>query len=544
MRSRIKKGIAALAVLVVLAGALWFGWQQLQKTYVFWNWMLLPRNAQSLDVSGKQMKKPEAFLEIPQLRQLDARDTHMTVEQYEWLAQQMPECRILWDVPVQGKFYPQETTELTVDMLTDADIHALQYLPALTAVDTGAWQDHEQIRALQETYPACTVHYRIALGGDLWDCDAVSLVAENADAEELTRKLAFFTDLESVLLTGNIPELDAVKQMQKAFPEVLFLWKMNAFGRTLETDITYLDLSDARLKDTGELETLLPCLPKLETVRLDHCGLEEADCIALARQFPKIQFIFDVTIGEHTLRTDAKEIDISDTALDSTERIEQLLPCFHDLQKVIMCRCGISSEDMDALNKRHADIRFVWSVQLAGREFRTDDVHFTPNRWGLKCTDENVYDLRYCTDMVCVDVGHAIRLTNCEWVRFMPNLKYLILAETGISDLTPLTDHKNLIYLELFLSKVTDYSPLITCRALEDLNLCYTRGSYKPIAEMTWLKRLWWSGNWKARTKLPDLMPESVYMEFLSSSSTGRGWREGQHYYDMRDFIGMEYMVG
>ena len=544
MRGRIKKWIAVLAVLAVLAGALWLGWQQLQKVYVFWNGTLLPRNAQSLDISGKQMQKPEAFLEIPQLRQLDARDTRMTVEQYEWLRQQMPQCTILWDIPVQGKYYPLETAELSVEMLTDEDIHALQYLKKLSSVDTGDWQDHDRILAVQDRYPGCTVHYRIALGGELWDEDSVSLIAEDADAEELMQKLGLFTNLESILLTGDIPELDALKAMQKKFPEVLFLWKMNAFGRTLETDITYLDLSDARLEDTAELEKLLPCMPKLETVRLDNCGLEEAECISLAKQFPDIQFIFDVTVGAHTLRTDAKEIDISDTQLESTKEIESLLPCFRELEKVIMCRCGISSEEMDALHKRHEDIRFIWSVNLAGREFRTDDVHFTPNRWGLKCTDENIYDLRYCTDMVCVDVGHAIRLTNCDWVRYMPNLKYLILAETGIKDLTPLTDHKNLIYLELFLSKVTDYSPLTTCKALEDLNLCYTRGSYSPIAEMTWLKRLWWSGNWKARTKLPDLMPESVYMEFLSSSSTGRGWREGQHYYDMRDFIGMEYMVG
>lgn len=544
MRSRIKRWIAVLVGLAVLAGALWFGWQQLQKVYVFWNGTLLPRNAQSLDVSGKQMQNPEVFLEIPELRQLDARNTRMTVEQYEWLIQQMPQCAILWDVPVQGKYYPQETTELSVEMLTDADIHALQYLKNLHSVDTGDWQNHERILAVQDKYPNCAVHYRVALGGELWDKDTVSLVAEDADAEELMQKLGLLTDLESILLTGDIPELDALKAMQKKFPEVLFLWKMNVFGRTLETDITYLDLSDARLENTAELEKLLPCMPKLETVRLDNCGLEEAECISLAKQFPEIQFIFDITIGAYTLRTDAKEIDISDTQLESAKQIESLLPCFRELEKVIMCRCGIPSEEMDALNKRHETIRFIWSVNLAGREFRTDDVHFTPNRWGLKCTDENIYDLRYCTDMVCVDVGHAIWLTNCDWVRYMPNLKYLILAETSIKDLTPLTDHKNLIYLELFLSKVTDYSPLITCKALEDLNLCYTRGSYKPIAEMTWLKRLWWSGNWKARTKLPDLMPESVYMEFLSSSSTGRGWREGQHYYDMRDFIGMEYMVG
>jgi len=544
MRSRITKLFAALAVLAVLVGILWLGWQRLEEDYVFWNGSLLPRNAQSLDISGKKMTRPEVFLEFPELRQLDARDTRMTVEQYEWLVQQLPKCRILWDVPIQGTYYSQDTAELAVEILTDEEIHALQYLPELAVIDTGNWQEHTRILALQEAHPGCTVRYRVLLGGEYWDGDAISLVVKDADAEELSQKLELFPRLESVMLTGNVPQLQALNSLRQQFPDVFFLWKMQMLGRMLETDMEYLDLSGAQLSDKKELEELLPFFSNMKTVRLDDSGLQETECIALARQFPAIQFVFSVTVGEHTLRTDATEIDVSNTPLESTEQIEALLPCFHDLQKVVMCRCGISSEDMDALNQRYEDIRFVWSVELAGMEFRTDAVHFTPNRWGLKCTDDNIYDLRYCTDMVCVDVGHAFRLTNCDWVRYMPELKYLILAETGIKDLSPLTDHKNLIYLELFLSKVTDYSPLTTCKALEDLNLCYTQGSYKPIAEMTWLKRLWWSGSWKARTKLPDLMPDSVYMEFLSMSSTGRGWREGQNYYDMRDFIGMEYMVG
>ena len=541
MRGRWIKWLAAVAA---LAAVLFFGWQRLQEDYLFWNWMLLPRDAQSLDISGKEFRDPEAFLEIPDLRRLDARQTGMTLEQYEWLTEQIPQCYILWDIPVQGVYYPMETAEIFVEQLTDPDIRALQYLEKLTRLDTGSWQDHDRILAVQDTYPDCTVHYRVELGGQLRDWDAASIAVENADPEELLEKLALLPKLEEVRLTGAVLKPEALAALQNGFPGVSFRWEQTLLGRNLSADVAYLDLSGAELGDTGELETLLPLLSDLKTVRLDDSGLTEQQCIALAKDFPEVQFVFDLTIGEHTLRTDATEIDISNTPLEDASEIEALLPCFHDLEKVVMCNCGLSSQEMDALNNRHEAIRFVWSVNLAGMEFRTDAVHFTPNRWGLKCTDENIYDLRYCVDMVCVDVGHAFRLTNCDWVRYMPNLKYLILAETGISDLTPLTDHKNLIYLELFLSKVKDYSPLVTCKALEDLNLCYTQGDYKPIAEITWLKRLWWSGSWKARTKLPELMPDSVYMEFLSMSSTGRGWREGQNYYDMRDFIGMEYMVG
>lgn len=543
MRKKLAGGLSALLAAAVLALILWSGGQVLETKYVFWNGSLLPRHAQSLSITGKSIRNLEAFLEFTDLRQLDARDTGMTAEQYEWFCRELPQCRVLWDIPIQGVYYSQETTALSVEALTDEEIESLQYLPSLNLVDVGSWEDYPRVLALRQQYPGITIRYRVQVAGEWWDSDVVSMALEDASAEELMKKLAWFDRLESVLLTGTLPEQAELGQLQRQYPEVFFLWKMDALGMTLETDMTELDLSGITLESLEELRKLMPYFPKLEKVTLDSTGLSTGELAALAREYPNVFFLFDLTFGEYTLRTDAEEIDISNTPLTDTAQVEEILPCFPYLRKVVMCECGIDSEDMDALNQKYEDIRFVWSVRLAGVLFRTDAVHFTPNRWGLSCDDKNIYDLRYCTDMVCVDIGHQMKVTSCEWVKFMPELKYLILAETSISDLTPLEYHENLVFLELFLSKVTDYSPLLTCKTLEDLNLCYTKGDPEPIGEMTWLKRLWWTGSWWGRTYLADKLPDT-YAEYLSLSSTGRGWREGQNYYDMRDFIGMEYMTG
>lgn len=543
MRKTLVKVLPAILTVAVVMGLLYVGGRYLEKDYVFWNGSLLPRHEQTLNISGRKLRNLDAFLRFTELRQLDARDTGMTLQQYAWFQQNLPECHVLWDVPIQGKRYSQDTSELHVEMLTEEETAALQYLPSLKLVDLGSWEDYSQIQALKKEYPEYTIRYRVQIGGEWWDSDVVSLVLRDADPEELLEKLVWFEKLESVLLTGQVPGQIALNELQRQYPHIFFLWKMEAMGMVLETDLESLDLPDGSLNSVVELENLLPYFPKLKTVRLSSLGLSTEKLADLAKRHPEIHFVFELTFGDCVLSTDAEEIDISNTLLENTAAVEEILPCFHNLKKVVMCQCGISSEDMDALNRRYEEIRFVWSVNLAGMPYRTDAVHFTPNRWGLSCDNENIYDLRYCTDMVCVDIGHQIKVTNCEWVQFMPELKYLVLAETGIFDLTPLENHENLVFLELFLSKVKDYSPLTTCRALEDLNLCYTQGDPEPIGEMTWLKRLWWSGCWLARKKLADKLPDT-YTEYLSLSSTGRGWREGQHYYDMRDFIGMEYMVG
>ena len=543
MKSKLARVLTLILATLAAAAAIWGGILLVGRNFLFWNGALLARDAQSLTLTGRPMKNLDRLLELTQLERLDLRGTGLTVEQYQWLRQEMPRCAVEWDVPVGDTFYSRDTESITVHRLSEADIHALQYLPKLKRIDASGWTEYSRILEFTREHPQYQLHCQVELAGEWWESDQPALMLRDADAQELEQKLPLFSQLESVLLTGQLPPRQELKALQEAFPEVFFLWKMDAFGQELETDMTALNLSGVTLGSARELGELLAYFPGLEVVELSGTDIPRQELLELARAYPGIQFLFDIQIGDRWFHTGQTELDLSNIPFSDTGEVEALLPAFHQLEKVVMCQCGIPSPEMDALNKRHENIRFVWSVDLAGIQFRTDSVHFTPNRWGLKCTDENIADLQYCTDMVCVDIGHATMVTHCDWVRNMPGLKYLVLAETGISDLTPLEGLDNLVFLELFLSKVKDYSPLVKLKNLEDLNLCYTTGDPTPIGEMTWLKRLWWSGNWKARTTLPKLLPDTE-TNFLSRSSTGDGWRTGQHYYEMRDFIGMAYMTG
>ena len=96
----------------------------------------------------------------------------------------------------------------------------------------------------------------------------------------------------------------------------------------------------------------------------------------------------------------------------------------------------------------------------------------------------------------------------------------------------------------MFLTHVTDYSPLISCKKLEDLNLSYTYGDPEPISKMTWLKRLWWTKiPYSYKFTMEQYLPDTEVMIY-SASSTGGGWRDGAHYKEQRDILGMWYMTG
>ena len=250
----------------------------------------------------------------------------------------------------------------------------------------------------------------------------------------------------------------------------------------------------------------------------------------------------EILFGDRSFLSDAEEIDLSGMEIESAAWVEERIRDMPKLQKVIMCDCGLGDEEMDGLNRRYNGIRFVWTVRIGNISVRTDTNYFAPVVTGDHVTERDMGPLKYCTDVVAIDLGHMAVYT-CDWAEQMPNLQYLILADTGVSDISPLASCKNLIFLELFLTAVRDYSPLLSCTKLEDLNLCYSYGSAEPVKQMTWLKRLWWDGNPYETKGLEAYLPDTE-CNFSSGSSTGGSWRLGERYKEQRDILGMPYSVG
>lgn len=301
----------------------------------------------------------------------------------------------------------------------------------------------------------------------------------------------------------------------------------------------------------AQLAEAFALLPELKQAEIRNCGIPQADMMALVQQFPDVEFMWDVEVFGQMLPSDTVEIDISKTPIEDVTQVEALAACFPHLEKVIMAGCGVDNETMDALNRRHEDVQYVWEVKVCWRMLRTDITWFFPFKLDVEPEGDDLYNLRYCTEVVCVDLGHAL-IKDIEWARYMPKLKYMLFGDTKISDISPLENHKELIYLEMFKTNVTDYTPLLSCTALEDLNLSYTYGDAEIIRQMTWLKHLWWhrpTPPWggpetETRLHLADYLPDAVVDVRYTNGSTDGGWREIPNYFAQRDYLGMFYMEG
>lgn len=499
------------------------------------------KTAEVLDLSGVQGVEFDRLRDFPRLKTLDARGTGMDVASYRMLREANPDCKITWDIPFQGRFLPQDTQEVTVASLTAEEAQALALVPGLSQVDGLECRDYDALELLEDLRPDCQVNYRVDLGGLRWGPGVRSIELQHADAEELAKNLPHLPQVETILLKTALPDPALVSRLQREFPQIGLFYALEDRDVPLDAKTTMLSLNQCPL--TLELaQKLIQCCPELQEAELLECGLEEEELRQLCDDNPQVFFLWEGSFGPVQLRTDAVEADLSGIPVTDLEALEQALPYYPKLQKVDLSDCGLENEELDALNKRHEDVRFVWTVNVGKVRVRTDSLFFAPVKTGQTVYEGQLDNLRYCPDVIAVDVGH-MPLKTCDWVRYFPKLQYLIIADTGISDITPLADCENLIFLEMFITLCRDYSPLQQCKKLEDLNLCYTYGPADPVREMTWLKRLWWDGIRYNDKDIADSLPNTE-VNLDSGSSTGGGWREGDHYREQRDILGMAYLHG
>lgn len=397
-----------------------------------------------------------------------------------------------------------------------------------TGISIGDYQ------ALQQELPLCDISWEVPFQGGFVDAGTRELtVTSLTDADVET--MDYFENLTTVNAAGcrDYPQL---LSLQQRHPDCVVEYRVTIGGTEYSQDSREISVTGLSEEDVG----LLQYLPQLERLHLVDPNLSAETVLALG---DTLTVTCEKQVLGRTVTSGDTELDLTGTPLSDTAELERELECFPNLEKVIVSDCGLDNETLAAARDRVRDqYKLVWTVQCGKLTVRTDDIYFMPVKYNIYYFhDDEAYNLRYCEDMVCIDLGH-MSIHDIEFVRYMPHLKYLILAHSTILDISPISDCKELVFLELDWTGVKDYSPLLGCTALEDLNLGNTYGSCEPIKQMTWLKNLWWIGrSASVYAELTEALPDT-YTEFYAKYTVGNGWRKLKNYFDMRDILGMEYM--
>ena len=312
--------------------------------------------------------------------------------------------------------------------------------------------------------------------------------------EEELPLLELLSSMKSLHIQNPNTAAASLLALRQVYSDMDITWEVDIAGTTYPDSTTEVDLSTVVVRDLAEVERQMAYLPDAETLILGLCGMDD--------------------------------------------------PAWGDSKSKDIAVCEIENEEVSAFRDRVRDqYKVVWTVRLGPNiALRTDVDNFMPGHFAVgRLFTTHAYNLRYCEDMVTLDVGH-MTLSDVSFLEFMPKLKHLILAWTEVQNIDAIRHCKELVFLELDNSCVRDYSPLVECTSLQDLNIGKTFCNIDPILEMTWLDNLWMvfcptKSAYLASQALPD-----THIVSGGSATVAGGWRHLQNYFDMRDNLNMPYM--
>ncbi|MDD6157898.1 MAG: hypothetical protein PUC52_00465 [bacterium] len=545
-----KRVIALILVLLLLGGGVLF---YRHARYARVNDELYSlSDTTELDLRGQGVSDLSDLQRCVNLKWVDLRQNALSAEQIDALCAALPGCNVRWDVPLGGERYDSESSELTLRDLDMDDWENLFRFPALRSLTVGECTRFDRLESLRRTLPECSFSWNVGLEGRWYSGDAALLELDGAgDAAALSEALSHFSRLTSVRIRNCALTPDEQAALLGAYPNIRFLWDVELGGQRFSSAASVLDLRGAPV-DMQELSARMALFPWLREVDLTGCDVPLEERLALCSAYPNVKVLWNHEVCGRVFSSDAEEIDLSRIKMENTQAVEDALPYFPRLKKVVMSDCGFTNEEMDALNNRYEDVRFVWTVYFGTFSMRTDETQFIAARftpWTI-LYNKDVVCLKYCTDLIALDFGH-MAISDLSFLNYMPHMQYLILAECPVNDVSVLANLKELKYLEIFKAPLEDLTPLLQCTSLEDLNICYiwikNEPAFEQLSQMTWLDRLWFCGTYftaDMKEQLQQRLPDCEMDLRWGAESTGGTWRKHPHYYEMRDAFKMYYMPG
>ena len=470
-------------------------------------------------------------------KELDLRGTGISVQHYEAVRSQMPDCNIIWDVPFQGGTVDSNVSELSANGFTGADLQMIPYFTNLKTVNVSNCTDYVLLEGLQAMLPGCKVQYAVDLGGTDAGLETteLNLTPGTYNYNSLMENLKHMPTVQRITFLQT--ELDAAKfaDIQAAYPNISFDYTVELLGEELTAEATSVDLSAMTADDLEMVIGKLPLLASLETIRLADAdgsnGLSLEQLKQLKDAAPNVQLKCNFSLYGETINTDDEEMLFRNKRKfinnDTLYQLRQALEIMNNCKRVVLDNTAASDAEVAQLREDYrGKTSIVWRVYFADYGSSLTDVEVLRVVYDLG--DDNCKSLKYLENVKYMDLGHNEYLDYCEFVGYMTELEVAIISGAPIKSLEPFANCKKLKFLEMSnCSYIPDLEPLRNCTELEMLNLGHTSISdLSPLDELP-LTNLCLNNNHvseEERLRFAELKPD-CWIIHGTGQDYGTGWR-------------------
>lgn len=403
-----------------------------------------------------------------------------------------------------GTFEPD--CETLTAVLNSGETALLDGFTGLRSADLRGSGCYREIADWAAAHPETAVRYSVELpNGKRLDNDATEADLSglaDGDFAEAADMLSCLPKLSSVrlgLCGGEGLSAENFAALFEMFPDTAFDYSFMLDGREIEWSASELDVSDVSPEAALAAAPFFLPMKNIQYVNMGAEGgnYDLATVKAVQDALPEADVEYHFSLFGKEFSTLDESMDFWYVPMDDGgAAVRSVLPCMKKCTYVDMDSCGISNEDMAALQADFPNMKIVWRVWFADMySVRTDAIKILASKPSVGGTifDDDAAVLKYCTDIKYLDLGHNVEITDISFVSYMPKLEVFIIAMNHVSDLSPLANCYNLEYLEIQTTDVTDLSPLAGLTELRHLNIGELPDLYdiSPLYGLTELERLW-----------------------------------------------------
>ena len=260
---------------------------------------------------------------------------------------------------------------------------------------------------------------------------------------------------------------------------------------------SFVGLTDNDVDKAVEILGKMPGLIKLSLGNDKDNPLSWDSISRIHQAAPQAVIDYGFTLYGRDFNLSDESMDIKWIQIDDEGAlVKQITACMNNLTYLDMDSCGVSNEAMADIRDSLPNAEVVWRIWFGdyytARTNVTKILASMPGKAG-ELIHDNVMDLKYCTKVKYLDLGHNNYLDTIEFIRYMPDLEVLITGMTFVEDYSPVADCPKLEYVEAMTSRLHDLTPFAELKNLRHLNVCYNFAltDISPLYGLTELERLY-----------------------------------------------------
>lgn len=428
---------------------------------------------------------------------------------------------------------------VTADSISELDLYS-----NLQSADLRGSDCYDAIVQYIAAHPEVNVQYDVAIGTDRYDSaiETLSITGDKLDFTALLSNLKYLDSVASLVLPETELTVEQIASLTDAYPGIAVEYTVSLAGNIYSTDAAEVDLSSLTSGDLDAAIAKIRLLPAVTSAQLNQAdgtsSLSTTDVKKLQQELPDVFFHYSFDLFGKTVSTTDEVIEYFDQDIgnEGESQIREALDILTSCTYIKFDDCGIDSEVMAGIRDDYPDVKVVWRIYADYFSMCTDE---TMIRMTFDLQDGDVSELKYCTDVTYMDIGHNDWLTDISFVEYMPKLECVIVSGSRVSDISYFEDHDSLVWLELcFCGQVKDLSVLATCDNLKYLNVSYSQVSDLSPLDNLKLDRLNCMNAYVTlveQRRYKELHPDCISV-FEGKQPYGYGWRYNDHGYTFFDY--------